>query len=164
MKDKEGKEIEKELLRKARGGAIVWDTVNTPALARMSRSLVMAVREKVPFMLTASPTEIKVKQGEPINLTLTLKRREDMPSSVQLTGAGYQLPPGLEIPLTTIEKDKTEAKLSIKTDKMKDGVWSFVVSGDAQVPAEKKNIRCVYPSNIIKLTVEPKEVKTAEKK
>ncbi|MEI6233526.1 MAG: PPC domain-containing protein [Planctomycetota bacterium] len=163
-KDKDGKDIDTELIRKARGGAIVWDTVNTPALARMSRSLVMAVREKVPFMLTATPNEIKVKQGEPFTLTLTVKRRDDMPSPIQLTGAGFQLPPGMEIPLTTIEKDKTEGKLTVKTDKMKDGVWSFNVGGDAQVPAEKKNIRVVYPSNIIKITVEPKEVKTAEKK
>ena len=163
-KDKDGKDVEKELVRKARGGAIVWDTVNTNALARMSRSLVMAVREKVPFLLTAAPNAIKVKQGDPINLTLTLKRREDMPNAVQLTGAGYQLPPGLEIQLTTIEKDKTEAKLSIKTDKMKEGIWSFVVSGDAQVPVEKRNIRCVYPSNSITVTIEPKDPKPPEKK
>ncbi len=164
IKDKDGKETEKELIRKARGGAIVWDTVNTNALARMTRSLVMAVREKAPFMLTAAPNEIKVKQGEPINVTLTLKRRDDMPSSVQLTGAGYQLPPGMEIQLTTIEKDKTEAKLTIKSDKIKEGTYSFTVSGDAQVPVDKRNIRCVYPSNSIKLIVEPKDVKTAEKK
>lgn len=163
-KDKDGKETETELVRKARGGAVVWDTVNTPALARMARSLVMAVREKVPFTLTAEPKEITVKQGEPINLSIALKRREDMPAPVQLTGAGYQLPPGMEIPLTTIEKDKNDAKLTLKTDKMKEGVWSFTVSGDAQVPVDKKNIRCVYPSNIIKITIESKEVKTAEKK
>lgn len=163
IKGADGKETEKELVRKARGGAIVWDTVNTNALCRMTRSLVLAVREKVPFMLTATPNNIKVKQGEPINLTLTLKRREDMPNAVQLTGSGYQLPPGLEIPLTTIEKDKTEAKLSLKTEKMKDGIWSFNVSGDAQVPVDKKNIRCVYPSNIITITIEPKEAKTVAK-
>ena len=165
IKDKDGKETETEITRKARAGTIVWNTVNTPALARMARSLVMAVREKVPFLLTAAPNEIKVKQGEPFNLTVTVKRREDMPNAVQLTGAGFQLPPGMEIPLTTIEKDKTEGKLTIKTDKMKDGVWSFIVGGDAQVPAaDKKNIRCVYPTNSIKITVEPKEIKTAEKK
>ena len=61
-------------------------------------------------------------------------------------------------------KKGAEGKVTVKTDKMKEGVWSFTVSGDAQVPVEKRNIRCVYPSNIIKITVEPKEVKTAEKK
>lgn len=150
-------ETEIELVRKARGGTIVWDTVNTPALARMTRSLVLAVREKVPFALTAEPSDIKVKLGEPLNLTLKLKRREDMPAPVQLTGAGYQLPPGLEIPLTTIEKDKTEAKLTLKTDKMKEGTFSFTVSGDAQVPIDKRNVRVVYPSNSIKVTIEPKD-------
>ncbi len=159
FKDASGKEIEKDLARKARGGAIVWDTVNTPALARMARSLVMAVREKVPFTLTATPNEIKVKQGDPFDINVTIKRREDMPNAIQLTGAGFQLPPGMEIPVTTIEKDKTDGKVTVKTEKMKDGVWSFIIGGDGQVPAEKKNIRCVYPSNIIKITVEPKEAK-----
>jgi hypothetical protein len=163
VKDKDGKESEQELVRSARGGTIVWDTVNTNALARMARSLVMAVREKAAFTLTAAPNEFTVKQGEPLNLSISLKRREDMPAPVQLTGAGYQLPPGLEIPLTTIEKDKIEAKLSLKTDKMKEGVYSFTVSGDAQVPVDKRNIRCVYPSNIIKVTVTPKENTTAKK-
>ncbi len=173
VKDKDGKEVEKEIVRKARGGTIVWDTVNTNALARMTRSLVLAVRDKVPFTLTAAPTELKCKPGEQLTVTVTLKRREDMPSPVQITGAGYQLPPGMEIPLTTIEKDKNEAKVLIKTDKMKEGVWSFTISGDAQVPVDKRNIRCVYPSNIIKITVEipkevpkekPKEMKPPEKK
>lgn len=169
-KDKDGKESEVELVRKARGGTIVWDTVNTNALARMTRSLVLAVREKAPFMLTVAPNDVKVKLGDPIELTVTLKRREDMPAPVQLTGAGYQLPPGLEIPLTMIEKDKTEAKLTLKTDKMKEGVYSFTVSGDAQVPmADKRNVRVVFPSNSIKVTVAPKDVpkeapKAAEKK
>ena len=59
IKDKDGKETEKTITRNGRGGTIVWDTVNTNALARMARSLVMAVREKVPFMLTAAPNAFK---------------------------------------------------------------------------------------------------------
>jgi hypothetical protein len=159
VKDKDGKESEKTLVRHARAGTVIWDTVNTPALARMARSLVMAVREKAAFTLTAAPNTFKVKQGDTFDVNVALKRRPDMPNAVQLTGAGYQLPPGLEIPLTTVEKDKTDAKLSLKTEKIKPGLYSFTISGDAQVPVDKKNIRCVYPSNIVTLTVEPKEEK-----
>jgi len=130
----------------------------------MARSLVMAVREKVPFMLTAAPNTFKLKQGEPLDVTLTLKRREDMPNAVQLTGAGYQLPQGLEIPTTPIEKGKTEAKLSLKTEKIKPGLYSFTISGDGQVPVDKnRNVRCVYPSNLVTVTIEPKEEKPKAK-
>ena len=148
------------LARHARGGVIVWDTVNTPALSRMTRSIMLAVREKVAFALTASPGEVVVTKGDRVHLTLALKRREDMPNAVQLTGAGYQLPPGLEIPATTIEAGRTDAMLDLKTDNVAEGTFSFIVNGEAQVPVAKdKNIRCLYPSNPIKLTIRAKPAK-----
>ena len=148
-----------KLTRKARGGVIVWDTVNTPAISRMTRSIVMAVREKAAFQITASPAEITVVAGEPINLTLTAKRRDDMPNAIQLNGASIQLPPGMEIPVKSIAQGETEQKLTIATDKMREGTYSFLVNGDGQVPVEGKNTRCIYPSNAIKVTVLPKKAK-----
>ncbi len=147
----------RKLVRKARGGVIVWDTVNTPAISRMTRSIVMAVREKAPFTLTASPAEITVKKGEPIKLTVAVARAPDMPNAVDLTGAGVQLPPGMEIPITKVAAGAASAELTISTEKMPPGTFSFLINGDGQVPSgetDKKNIRCVYPSNAVKLTVE----------
>ncbi len=146
-----------KLTRKARGGVIVWDTVNTPAISRMTRSIVLAVREKAAFQITASPAEITVAKGETINLTLVARRRDDMPNAIQLNGAGIQLPPGMEIPVKTIAKGESEQKLTIATDKMREGTYSFLVNGDGQVPVEGKNTRCIYPSNVIKVTVMPKK-------
>ncbi len=145
---------EEKLIRQARGGVVVWDTVNTPAISRVTRSMVMAVREKVPFAVTASPKEITIKQGEPINVTVTATRRADMPSAIQLNGSGIELPPGLTIPTTTINVGQTEAKLSLTpTEKMKEGVYSFIINSESQVPDGDKKIRCIYPSNAIKVTV-----------
>lgn len=148
----------RKLVRQARGGVIVWDTVNTPAISRMTRSLVLGVREKSPFELTASPAEFTVKKGEPLKLSVTIKRDANMPNAVDLSGAGVQLPPGLEIPLTKVAAGKTSAEITIATDKMPAGTFTFVINGDGQVPAtegDKKNIRCVYPSNSVKVTIEP---------
>ena len=106
----------------------MWDTVNTPALSRMTRGILLAVREEVPFALTASPAEATVTKGEVVRLTVAVQRRADMPNAVQLTGAGYQLPPGLEIPATTIEAGRAEASLELKTDNVPEGTFSFIVS------------------------------------
>jgi len=155
----------KKSSRKARGGVIVWDTVNTPALARMTRNIMLAVREKAPFAITASPAEISVVKGQTFDLTVTLKRSDEMPNAVQINGAGYQLPPNMSIPVKSIDPGQTEAKLTIATEKLPEGTYSFMVNGDGQVPVgkEKKNMRCVYPSNTVKLIVQPKPQPEAKK-
>lgn len=148
----------RKLVRKARGGVIVWDTVNTPAISRMTRSMVLAVRGQSPFALTAAPAEFTVKKGEPLKLNVAVRRDATMPNAVDLSGAGVQLPPGLEIPLIKVAPGKTSAEFTLNTDKMPPGTFSFVINGDGQVPApegDKKNIRCVYPSNAVKVTIEP---------
>ncbi|NBV21316.1 MAG: hypothetical protein EBS05_05265 [Proteobacteria bacterium] len=150
--------VGRKLVRIARGGVIVWDTVNTPAISRMTRSLVLAVREKSPFELTASPAEFTVKKGTPLKLNVTIKRDATMPNAVDLSGAGVQMPPGLDIPLTKVAAGKTSAELTLSTDNMPPGTFSFVINGDGQVPTtegDKQNIRCVYPSNAVKVTIEP---------
>ncbi|HVR84658.1 MAG TPA: PPC domain-containing protein, partial [Planctomycetota bacterium] len=157
----------KTLVRKARGGVIVWDTVNTPALSRMTQTIVLGVRPKAPFCITVSPAEIRVLKGETAELQVKLVRGEGMPNAVQVNGAGYQLPPGLTIPVKNIDPGQTEVKFTISTDKMPEGTFSFIVNGDGQVPSaldKGKNIRCVYPSNPVRITVEPKAPKDAAAK
>jgi hypothetical protein len=160
-------EVRKQkLVRKARGGTIVWDTVNTPALARLARSSMLAVREKVAFAVTAEPKEITLKQGDPLELTVKVARREDMPNAVQINGAGYALPPNMSIPTKSIDPGQTEVKVTIDTNKLPEGTFSFIVQGDGQVPINKdksRNLRCVYPSNPVKITVEAKEPKEKKK-
>ena len=147
-----------KLVRKARGGVIVWDTVNTPAICRTTRSMVLAVRETTPYAVTASPKELTIKPGDPINITVATARRADMPSAVQLNGSGIELPAGLTIPTVTINPGQTETKVAITTtDKLKPGTYSFIINSEAQVPnGTDKKTRCIYPSNPIKITVQDK--------
>ncbi len=148
---------EDKLVRKARGGVIIWDTVNTPAISRVTRSIVMAVREPTPYAVTATPNQFTIKPGDPINVTVTAARRANMPSAVQLNGSGIDLPPGLTIPTTTIPPGQTETKVTIATtDKLKPGIYSFIINTESQVPDGDKKIRCIYPSNPITITVQDK--------
>lgn len=147
-----------KITRQARGGIIVWDTVNTPAQCRLTQSIVIAVREKTPFAVTASAANATIKPGDPIAVTVTAARRADMPSAIQLNGSGLELPIGLTIPVTTINPGQTETKLTLPTtDKMKEGVYSFVINAEAQVPVADKKLRVIYPSNPLKITVEAKK-------
>jgi hypothetical protein len=146
-----------KLVREARGGVIVWDTVNTPAICRLTKSLMLAVRESTPFAVTAATKDILIKPGDPINVTVTAARRADMPSAIQLNGSGIDLPPGLTIPTTTINPDQTETKVAVTTtDKLKEGSYSFIINSESQVPSatdKDKKIRVIFPSNSIKITV-----------
>ncbi|MCE9606502.1 MAG: hypothetical protein K8U03_16545 [Planctomycetia bacterium] len=144
----------------ARGGVVVWDTVNTPAISRQTQSIVLAVREGAPFELKATVAGATLEVGKPIELTVDVRRHGTMKNAVQLVGAGYQLPPRMEIPTTNIAPDKSQAKVSIDTAKMAPGTYSFLINGDAQVPVAQptgpaKNVRCVYPSNTVTVTITP---------
>jgi hypothetical protein len=136
---------------------IVWDTVNTPAICRLTHSIMIAVREKTPFRVTAAAADLLIKPGDPINVTVSADRREDMPSAILLNGTGIELPPGLTIPTTTINPGQKEAKLTVSTtDKLKPGTYSFIINSEAQVPSGDKKTRVIYPSNPLKVVVEAK--------
>jgi hypothetical protein len=153
----------------ARGGVVVWDTVNTPAISRQTQSIVLAVRDAAPFDLAAKLITPSVEQGKPIELAVEVRRYGAMKNAVQLVGTGYQLPPRMEIPTTNVSPGQTQAKVSIDTAKMSPGTYSFLINGDAQVPVAQptgaaKNIRCVYPSNTVTVTITPAPVDPAKKK
>jgi hypothetical protein len=148
--------------RLARGGVIVVDTVNTPAISRVTRSIVLAVRDEAPFTVTAVPSDFHLQPGQPLELTLQARRRADMPNEIQLASAGMPLPNGLNVPIVKILPADSETKLQLDTAKLEPGRYSFIINGEGQVPFEekpgnKRNIRCVYPTNSIQLEVLPKE-------
>jgi hypothetical protein len=144
-----------KLVREARGGAIVWDTVNTPAICRLTKSIVLAVRPTTPFAVTVSTKDTVIKPGDPIHVTVKAERRADMPSAIQLHGNGYDLPAGLTIPTTTINAGQNDATLTVATtDKLKEGTYSFIINSESQVPeGGDKKTRVIYPSNPLKITV-----------
>ena len=101
---------------------------------------------------------------QPQAITVTAQRHGDVPAEIQLSGAGYQLPQGLEIPITKLSAGQQQASLSLDTQKIAPGTYSFIINSEAQVPVEltpgnKQTIRCVYPSNPVTVTVTAAEAK-----
>jgi len=146
---------------RASSGGIVWDTVNTPAISRMSRSTVLSVRSVAPMLVTVEPAAATIKEGDSLEVKFRVQRQGDFTGPVEATGAGYELPRNLQIPLTTLTPDKSEATLKLDTQKVKPGTYSFVIQGAGQVsyknPAgNAQTTRATFPSNTITLVVEPK--------
>jgi hypothetical protein len=156
-----GKEVE----RVARGGTIVQDSTNTPCPARMTRSIVLAVRENSPFRVTATAENTTVKQGEPLVVNCHIDRRPEVAVEILLNGRNFQLPPGVEIPLTKVPAGQVDGKVTIATDKILPATYSIAINGEGQVPFTERNpdqketIRCLLPSNLVTFTVLPKDAK-----
>jgi hypothetical protein len=145
-------------VRKARGGSMTWDTNNTSAMARMNRSLPIAVRPGAPFELTAAPSRFTVTQGEPIEFGVQVRRAAEMTNAIQLNGAGYEKPQNLNFSNVDLAPTQTDGKIKIETAQLQPGTYSIIVNGDGQFPVKDKNgkeqnRRCVYPSNPITITI-----------
>ena len=148
----------------ARGGAIVTDTTNTPCVSRMTRSIVLAVRENSPFRVTATAENTTLKQGEPLVISCHVDRRPEVTVDILLNGRGFTLPPGIDIPLTKFPAGQTDGKVTVATDKIPPATYCIAVNGEGQVPFErapgqKETIRCLLPSNLVTFTILPKDAK-----
>ena len=153
-----------ETTRVARGGGLTWQTTNTPGVARMADSIVLAVRNPAPFVLTATPNATKVIAGEKLSIRVQVERAEGWNDTVQL--AGLDLPQGGAIPLVAVPKGSAEAKVELSLPpNLKPGTYTFCVSGAGQAPRDfvraadparprGANGRIVLPSNAVTIVVE----------
>ena len=150
--------------RVARGGVIVTDSTNTPCVSRVTRGIVLSVRENSPFRITATAENTTLKQGEPLVISCHVDRRPEVPVDIVLNGRGFTLPTGLEIPLTKIAAGQTDGKVTLATDKVPPATYAIAVNGEGQVPFEREpgkmeTIRCLMPSNMVTFTILPKDAK-----
>jgi len=155
---------ETEVVRHARSGGLVWSTVNTPGIARIFDSILLAVREPAPFSITAKAVSAEVAAGGKLPIHVQLTRAADWNEDVQLSG--FDLPQQAVFPLTTIKKGATEAtaELSLPAN-IRPGQYSFIVHGSGQIPKyysietepakRGTNIRGVLPSNAVTINVVP---------
>ena len=153
---------DKDVVRVARGGSLVWSTVNTPGIARMADTIVLAVRESAPFTLTATPTAKTVTAGEMLPIQVKLSRAADWNEDVQL--AGFDLPNNATLPLVMVNKGSSDGKVELTVPaNTKPGPYSFTINGSGQVPRyypierepskRGNNIRGVVPSNVVTIEV-----------
>lgn len=150
--------------RVARGGGLTWQTTNTPGIARMAQSIVLAVRNPAPYVLTATPAFTKAVAGEKVEIRVQVERAESWNDNIQL--AGLDLPQNVNIALVTVPKNAKEGKVELTLPaNLKPGTYSFSVSGAGQAAGDflreadasrprAANVRVVLPSNPITITVE----------
>ena len=149
----------------ARGGGLTWPTVNTPGIARMADSIVLAVRRPAPFAVTAVPARTELAAGEKLSISVKVERSAGWAESVQLSG--FDLPD----PGHRRAGDRAEGR-----QPGQGGTGLPRCSGRARtrspstVPARPpmimpaspipkgrggRNVRAVFPSNPITITVNP---------
>lgn len=160
------------VVREARPASITWPVQqqqNIPAIARLDRGLVLAVRDKPPFALTASLDKLIVTQGTKLNATFKVARLwPDLKVPVAVTA--IDLPPNVTFnnnnQPVNVAADKTDgtAVVEVKANVVP-GTYNLVLRGQAQVPfakdpmaKQKPNTNIVYPAVPLTLTVLPNQV------
>jgi len=163
------------VVREARPGSITWPVppgAGIPAVSRLDRNLVLAVREKGPFHLSATVQKAVVVQDSKMNVALKLARLwPDFKGPLQIATVNQptNLPAGILLnnnqPVTMNPgKDDATAVLEVKAG-VPEGTYNVVMLGTAQIPfnkdpaaKEKPPINVLLPSTPISLTVLPNRV------
>ena len=165
------------LVREARAASITWPVMQPqgiPAISRMDRTLVLAVRDKAPFTLTATLEKTTLVQGAKVNVKLKLDRHwPDLKAAVQVAAIEPQthLPANVTFnnnqPVTIAAgKNDGTAVVDVKAAAVP-GTYNLVLNAIAQTPynkdpmaKQKPNINIIQPAAPMSITILPNQVAT----
>ncbi len=163
-----------KLVHEARSGTILWPVQpqqNIAPLSRVDRQIMLAVREKPPFALTAAIDKPAVVQGTPAQITVKLVRNNpEFKNPLAVQAQVTELPQGLTVnnnqPLT-IAPDKAEGVFPVVVAAaVPPGTYTIVLRGSAPIPfnkdpkGPKQPVNFVAYSTPVTLTVLPKSLAT----
>lgn len=158
------------VVREARSAGVIWPVQqpNIPTLSRLEHSLVLAVRPKPPFSLTATVDKDETLPAQKLTALLKVQRLwPDFKAALTVTAA--DLPPNIVVnngqPMN-IPADKNELSVPIEIRSgVLPGLYTFALRCAAQIPynkdpmaKQKPNIALLYPSTPITLTILPGQV------
>jgi hypothetical protein len=157
----------KPLVREVRSASVSWPVQagNQPALSRLDRSLVVAVRERGPFSLTAQVDKVTVHQGEKVDIPLKLERHaKDFGAAVQVVP--LNLPTQGQPQPVLLAPGKDTVTMSYPTGagggSLQPGTYTLVFRAQAGVPGmagpKKGNVSVVAASPPVTVVVIPKEL------
>jgi hypothetical protein len=158
-----------KVVREARPATVVWAVQpgsGIPTLTRLDKGLVLAVREQPPYVLTASE-KATVFHGDKLTIDVKAARLwPDMKQPIQIQPVPPELPPGLNLPATTIAPNATDAKIvMVVPGNVPPGTYNFVLRSFAPVPfnkdpkaKQKPNVNVVQSSTPCAVTILPKQV------
>jgi hypothetical protein len=159
-----------KVIREARPAAIVWPVQplqNIPTVTRLSRQVMLAVRDKPPFTLTAGPDAVTVSHGDKATINFKLARHwPDNKAGIQVQPLPPELPPNLSFGAVTLAPGKDDLPLVMNVAaNVPPGKYNLVFRGFAPLPfnkdpnaKQKPNVNVVLPSTPVVLTVLPKQV------
>jgi hypothetical protein len=165
-----GQKVERE----ARSGTILWPVQpqqNIAPLSRLDRQIVLAIRDKPAFTLTATIDKPAVPQGTPAQISLKVARNSaDLKNPILVQATPAELPPGFTVnnnqPLN-LAPDKNEATLPVTVPaNVPPGTYTVALRGTVQFPfnkdpkGPKQPVNFVEYSSPVTLTVVPKSVAT----
>jgi hypothetical protein len=122
----------RQIVREVRSASVTWPVpqANVPAVSRLDRNLVVAVRERGPFSLEPTAEEVVVPAGVKVDVNLKLTRHaKDFNSPVQVTA--FNLPQGVNLQPLTIPQGKDTLQVSFPTQGVPPGRYTLVFRGQA---------------------------------
>jgi hypothetical protein len=164
-----------QVVHEARPANVTWPVPQPqgiPAVTRLERAVVLAVREKAPFQLAATPEKSFAIQGTKIKVDLKAARLWPdfkAPLNIVTVEPDMEFPPNFVFnnnqPIT-IAPDKKDAKAELDVQaNVPPGVYNVVLRGTAQIPynkdpmaKDKPNINLVLPATPFTFTVLPRQV------
>lgn len=162
------------IVREARPAAITWQVQpqqNIPTITRLDRQLMLAVRDKAPFQITATSEKAELLQGAKANVTLKVNRLWPDLKKQAFTVTALVPNPNLTLnnnqPFQVpADKDEIPLPLEAKTA-LPPGNYTVVLKAQAQVPFNKDpnakqrpNINVVQPTTPFTLHVLPQALAT----
>ena len=154
-----------KVIREARPASITWATQpqqNIPTITRLDKGLALAVRDKAPARLIATPEKAVVSMGDQVKFTLKLNRLSpDFKGNFQVGPVPGEMPPNVNFGNLTFVpgKDEQTAVLAVAAN-APPGTYNIVFRGFApiQPDAKAKPVNTILPSTPVQLTVLPKQV------
>jgi hypothetical protein len=158
----------KKVTHDARPASVTWGIQspqnNTPAITRLDRSVMIAVRGKAPLNVTATKDKVLVMLGDKIDIPLKIVRHDpEFKGNFQVTPVQTELPTGVNFGAVTFAPGKDEQTLTMTTQANTPmGRHSIVVRGFAPIvppgAVKGKTVNAIFPVSAIELTVVPKQV------
>ncbi len=148
----------KKLVREVRSATMSWavTAATVPAIARMDRELVVAIRDKATYQLAAGGKDIVVAMGERITIPVKLNATGAFKGSVQV--AALNPPPGLISQVATLTMGQAGGSVALDTGKkvgnIQPGVYTIFLIGQTEPPNPKIKPKkgMVTPPNIIQIS------------
>jgi hypothetical protein len=154
-----------KVVHEARPATITWAIPiqqNIRTVTRLDQSLILAVRDKVPGKLTATPDKFAVSVGDKVNIPLKLARNSaEFKGQFQITPVPPELPVGMTFAAINMTPGKDDQPLVLTVGpNTPPGTYNLVFRGFAPISKEPKGkpLNTILPSNAVQVVVLPKQV------